>query len=328
MMTENVDDVRRMLAPANPYPSGSLAGAGQDQTGHAAYLRVTRGGRRATRRTAVRIGVVGALAASIAAGVTVVQGLGGVDDQGRPRPVVPGLPPGPAANAQVVLGKVADAAQGRASVGPKPGQWTYEETRGTLPVRKDVQSPKTPMKTRVDRVWVRGDGTRLATFEKGRLVESPTGGPTVMPPSSYAALTALPRDPAKLLAWAYQQRAPLEKNDGAFKLLTSIIANNAVLPPAQEAATYRALAMIPGVEVDRNAVDPQGRPALAVSRVAEGWVRESIMLDRATFAYRGFRDVAVKEHHDDQMKIAKGTVMAVGLRIKSGVVDKPGQLPH
>lgn len=104
----------------------------------------------------------------------------------------------------------------------------------------------------------------------------------------------------------------------------------ASLPPAQEAATYRAMAKIPGVGLNRRAVDVQGRPAVAVFFIIEGWLKSEILLDPVTYAYRGHRSIAVKDHTSPaspRWTIKKGTIESQSARLAAGFVDRPGQRP-
>ncbi|MFC6937969.1 hypothetical protein ACFQHO_51990 [Actinomadura yumaensis] len=219
-MNDDVQEVRRLLAPANPVARDDVAGSGRDATGRAAFARVTASapgapaGRRrfAPRRTAVRLVAVGGLAVAVAGGVTVVQNLGGTDGSGRPRSGVPGLPGAPAADAQVVLAGAASAARSRPFTAPRPDQWICVETsyrRADLPAKGQVRKPDEPLKKTVERIWTRADGKRMAFMEKGRLMNSPSGGG--MPPTDYAGVAALPRDPGALLAWARKEPAPFPK---------------------------------------------------------------------------------------------------------------------
>ncbi|GAA4631254.1 hypothetical protein GCM10023196_059950 [Actinoallomurus vinaceus] len=290
-------------------------------------------------RMGVRLAAVGALAVTIAAGVTVVQNLGGTDKNGHPRPVVPGLPGGSVADAQTVLYKAAERAQGRAFTPPRPGQWSYTETRYTSPGNPEigaVQTPQSPLKTRVDRLWIRSDGRKIAFYRNGRFtisqpITSQTGS---MPPDGYAASAALPRDPDALLALVAKKvphATEAERQDNTFDILGGLLNKNAVLPPQLEATVYRALAKIPDVTLNREAVDVEGRPALAVSRVIEGWLRQEILLDRKTYALLGERSIAVKDHtgkgDDGSWAIKKGTIGVLSVRLAAGIVDKPGQRP-
>jgi hypothetical protein len=232
------------------------------------------------------------------------------------------------AHAQEVLHKAADTAQHRSFPPPRPDQWAYLETRYRRigkPGDGEVRTPRSPLRTEIDRVWTRADGKKIAVFQNGRLVVSNTGG--AMPPQDYATLTTLPRDPDALLAYVRAQRRP--GDDTGFGLLGSILSNS-VLPPAQEAATFRAIAKIPGVEVNKRAKDARGRPALAVSLTMD-WLKDEILLDPVTYTYRGHRASAVKEHtfpyEGSRWTIKKGTVESESARLAAGFVDRPGQRP-
>jgi hypothetical protein len=331
-----MDDIE-MLREARPRRTPSEAGY---SAARAALLeRIAgpapepeRGRRFRSPRPGVRLAAVGAVAVTIAAGVTVVQSMG-ADGNGRPRPVVPGLPGGRVADARVVLAAAADLAQNRPFTPPSAGQWTYTETEyreSGKPGPGVVHTAKTPLKTRIDRTWTRADGLRVAFYDKGKLVISPTGGPGVMPPSDYASLAALPRDPDALLAWAYKQKAPPKSGNPqvVFSLFCSILGYN-VLPPALEAAIYRALAKVPGVTLVKNGVDLQGRPALSVGYVIEGWVRQEILLDPRTYVFRGLRSIVIKDHSFAPQggTLKKGAIDVLATRIAAGIVDRPGQRP-
>lgn len=358
-MIDDVEDVRRMLAPANPCPAGSLNGSSRDAIGRAALAQVTastdrrtlsQSGRRVRLpRTGVRLAAVGVLAVMIAAGVTVAQNLSGVDQNGKPRPVVPGLPAGPVANAQDALNRAADSAQARSFTAPRNDQWIYTETRSQSPGKPQygqVQTSRTPLKTEIRREWIRADGRQMAWIEDGKLMLAPTGG--AMPPSDYASLAALPHDPDALLAWCDKEPAPLKGGRYAseFALLTSILGNSGVLPPPVEATIYRALAKIPVVTLNKQAVDVAGRPALSLSYAIEGWLRKEILLDRTTYTYLGERSIAIKDHSRTDptqkyrgksgtlqvikggtWKVQKGTIDQLSVRTAAGIVDRPGQRP-
>jgi hypothetical protein len=289
-------------------------------------------------RLGLRFAVAGGLAGAIAAAAIAAYGLGGADEHGRPRSVPPSLPGAPVASAQAALYQAADHAGSRAFTPPRPGQWTYLETRYTSPGKPAVgttQTPKSPLKTRVDRAWTRIDGTRTAFYDHGKLVTAPTGG--AMPPVDYASVVKIPLDPDALIAWAQQGAPPArtaEERDGeAFGMLASLLNDNLV-PPRQEAAVYRAMAKIPGVTLDKKTVDVAGRPALAVSTVIEGYIRQEVLLDRASYAYLGERSVVTKDHTGDggtgehgTWTVKKGTIDVLSVRVAAGFVDRPGQRP-
>lgn len=288
-------------------------------------------------RMGVRLVAVGALAVTIAAGVTVFQNLGGVDENGRPRRVVPGLPAGPVANAQEALNRAAHAAETREFIPPRNDQWIFIEIKSRYPkgAHKDhLETPDMPLKTGIEAVWLRADGRQSARLERGKL-ELESFNPVGSPPHDYPRLAALPRDPDALLAWAYKEmggraNTPEERYDGAYGMFGAIL-RDGVLPPAQEAAIYRALAKIPRVKLKQDAVDVAGRPALALGRIAEGWLSEEILLDRKTYTYMGERSIAIKDHTstglDGTWTVKKGTIQVLTVRTAAGIVDKPGQRP-
>ncbi|TMR23396.1 hypothetical protein ETD86_07940 [Nonomuraea turkmeniaca] len=296
-------------------------------------------------RVSIRMITASALAAAITAGALVMGNPDGDDGNDAPRHLVPGLSI-PAANAQTVLHSAAQAALHRKFTAPRPDQWVYIETRVQgvgKPAPGEVQTPRTPLETHVDRSWTRADGKEVALFEDGKLVRSPTGGG--MPPVDYATVAALPTDPDALLAWMYANMGDLhnseeDRHNWAYLLLGSLLAQNLV-PPAQEAAVYRTMAKIPGVTVAPDAVDVDGRPAVAVARVEDGWVSHELLLDRSTYTYLGERAVASADytapepgvrmeegrkiiHKGHSYTIKKGTIMTLASRLDIGVTDRPG----
>ncbi|MEU5881445.1 CU044_5270 family protein [Spirillospora sp. NPDC047279] len=330
-MNDDITEVRRLLAPANPSPRGALTGAAHDAAGRAAFARVTaappapaasRAARFSPRR---RLVAAGGLAVAVTAAVAVAPNLGGTDGDGRPRSVVP------AGDAQVVLAGAASAVQSRPFTEPRPNQWIYDETRYRRtgnPLKGQVVTPSSPYTTVTDRSWTRADGIRVASFERGKLVISPTGGG--MPPIDYASVSRLPRDPDALLAWARRSRSPIpgDADAIAFRLLSALLQHNAVLPPEQEKAIYQAMAKVTAITLDRSAVDAAGRPALSVGRVVEGYLRQEVLLDRATYAYRGHRTTVIKDHTmPDAGAFTKGTIESQSVRLAAGIVDVPGRRP-
>ncbi|MFI0405324.1 hypothetical protein [Actinomadura sp. 3N508] len=141
----------------------------------------------------------------------------------------------------------------------------------------------------------------------------------------------LPRDPDLLLRhvrlrWVGANRP----GSRIFAVLGSTLAKG-VLPNAQEATIYRALARLDGVTLTKGTTDIQGRPVLTLSHVSEGWLRQDILLDPETYTYRGHRSVVVKGHtrvpdgHGGTLK--KGTIESQSALVAAGVVDQPGQRP-
>jgi hypothetical protein len=181
--------------------------------------------------------------------------------------------------------------------------------------------------------WTRADGTRTASSANGGKLRFAGMLPST-PPSDYPSLAALPTEPAALLQHIYKDMGGLGSTaEGryatAYTMLSAILRNN-VLPPKQEAATYRALKKIPGVTLVRK-VDAAGRPAIGLGRVAEGWLHQEVLLDPKTYTYLGERIITIKDHRIDgsdlKATIKKGTLQLLEVRLRAGIVDKPGQRP-
>jgi len=118
----------------------------------------------------------------------------------------------------------------------------------------------------------------------------------------------------------------------AFDQFTAILRNGGIVPPKLEAAIFRAMKRLPGVELIRNGVPAGGHETLALGRV-NGFLYDQVLLDRKTFTYRGERSEIVKENESwerakgiEPVGHAKGTVILFE-RLTTAIVDKPGQLP-
>ncbi|WP_141579787.1 CU044_5270 family protein [Actinomadura sp. WMMA1423] len=319
----DLHEVRRIMAPADPCPPGAFDGAAHDPAGRAAFERITasaarRGG--PSRRTTFRLVAAGGVAGALIAGTVVATGGG---DGGRhPAPVA-------ATEAEQVLNVAATFALKQPFTAPRSDQWVYTETiyrRSAVPGRSQVVKPGSPLTKQVDRQWVRADGRRMADYDHGKLVTSATGGG--MPPIDYATVAKLPTDPDEMLSWALKAGSPRPRDTRAFQLLGSLLLNNGALPPAQTAAAYRAMARIPGVTVNRNAKDGAGHKAISVSFLIEGWANEEVLLDPSTYAYRGHRTTIARDQTmPDGGRFLKGAVESWSVRLATGVVDRPGQRP-
>ncbi|MDL4820385.1 CU044_5270 family protein [Actinomadura opuntiae] len=315
----DLHEVRRIMAPADPCPPGAFDGAAHDPAGRAAYARITASAARRpgpSRRTTFRLVAAGGVAGALVAGAVVAT------SDGKPHHLA-------ATETQQVLNVAATFALKQPFTAPRPGQWVYTETRyrrSGVPARGQVVKPGAPLSTTLDRIWIRADGKRMAMYDHGKLATSATGGGT--PPIDYATVSKLPADAGGMLAWARKEGTPGGRNEGAFQLLGSLLLNNGALPPAQTAAAYRAMAKIPGVTVDRSAKDGAGHKAVSVSFVIEGWAKDEILLDPSTYAYQGHRTTVARDHTmPDGGRFLKGAVESYSVRLATGVVDRPGRRP-
>jgi hypothetical protein len=279
-----------------------------------ARLAARAGGRRRGRRR--QVVAVGAVTVAVAAGVIAVENLGGSG------------PPPAVASAQV-LERAASAAAKQPFTAPRDDQWVFTEDRITW------QDGSTSTEQR----WRRADGGGIASIDAhGRLdvqnIEPPrkrAGRPVPGPFDSYAALSALPTDPAALLRWAYAQDVSNgnSSKDAVVYLLFAGMLRDGLAPPDLQAAMFRAMKQIPGVTLDRT-VDVLGRPAYALGQT-DDWLHEELLLDKQTYAYLGQRSTVVRDATIDPLKagnatgkVTKGSTV-VDARVSTAVVDKPGE---
>jgi hypothetical protein len=292
---------------------------------------------RAARRTPWgRFGwrtAVAAVATVVAVGaLVVVENAGPVTQDGHVSPVAPGLPAAKPANATEALGYAAEAAAKQPFTMPRPDQWFYLETRETSGTGPGGLTTGGPYETETMRSWHRVDGTQVASYRRGKLVTTPmqeaNSGRT------YAEVANLPADADGVLAWVRKEYGGVGggTRDGedqiAFASINAIM-REYVLPPAVEAACFQALGKLSGVTLVPDAVNVDGRPALAVARVHEGWLRDEILLDPETYRLIGERTVAIADHtstaDDGSSRIKKGTVQRYIARTAAAIVDHPGE---
>ncbi|MGW3365546.1 hypothetical protein ACWDOR_21695 [Streptosporangium canum] len=119
------------------------------------------------------------------------------------------------------------------------------------------------------------------------------------PENIYALLAALPTDPDALPA-EFRKIHEIEgadQDDWTFERFAATLSRN-IVPPDLQAAIFRAIAKLPGVMVNGSAVDADGRAVLSVSHIVEGWRHFEILLDPATYAYRGRRETAIRDYEE------------------------------
>ena len=271
--------------------------------------------------------------AMVAAGLAVVQGLGG----GRGLAVAEALE------------RAAVAAEARPFTPPRDDQWIYLEDRltrsdddGSEPGRGLTRSPDG--RSLISRGWRRADGGGSAYVDAAGELHVDTLDPrrksdrplevAIGPLAGHRTLAALPTDPDELLRWAYRQAedvtgAGLSEHGDVFAIFGGMLREN-LLPPELEAAIFRALKRVPGVSV--RTVDVLERPALALAQT-EGWLREELLLDPRTYRYRGERSTVTEDAFVDPAKAgnadgrARAGSWVLGERVRIAIVDAPGELP-
>ncbi len=169
----------------------------------------------------------------------------------------------------------------------RPGQWVYRKTLAIAPPGRSV-----PRLVTVER-WATADGSKEALYFHGQLVVVPvTPAVGVLP---YSSLGSLPTDPHALVARLTRlvctrpAGSPLPPCLGHQDVFIGIgtMLGSYVMPPKITADLYRALADIPGVRIDRNAVDIAGRHGIGFAYpLGHGTVQEVIINSR-TYMYMG-----------------------------------------
>jgi hypothetical protein len=288
---------------------------------------------------ALRITAAVTAAAAVAVGAVVIGTV--TDDEPRGagqatgRPAAGAATPAAAppyakpAGAAEFLENVAWAAGRKPWVTPRPDQFMYIETTATVNNRQvSDAAPNGPLvagKTETQRreTWARVDGQVRGGRDNGGPINTrEQGRATQWAFVPYADVAGLDT-PEKFEAW---QNAPKQVGADADALLMQN-----VLPPAVEAAIFRWLARQPGVQVDQNSVNLDGRPAIALTFHLEGYLKHDLLFDPQTYALIGDRLVAVADHVNEALdgttRIKAGDVFRLEVRGRSGIVDKVGDLP-
>lgn len=282
-------------------------------------------GRRRRRRNRARAASAGT-ALAVAAGAVVVLGSGGGETVGPPPPATRLV------SAAEVLGKAARTVEARPAAKARPDQWWYTKALEVGVATEHGPEPHT------SEDWIKLDGTQDASLQRGRLVfYRHRGAGAERARAELDQLSSLPADPAGLRAMIYKRvdASPAREHivpdrDGqAFRDATQMLWDAPVtMPPATQAALYRVIATIPGVQIDRNVRDDAGRPAIALSR----GFGEQYLLDPSTYQMVAQRTVNTGRNAprtasgtDPRFNVPVGAVMYSLTRVVTKLVDRPGQ---
>jgi hypothetical protein len=226
-----------------------------------------------------------------------------------------------------VLDAAAAATLARTSVRPSPYQWIYS---------KFVQSG-TGQATSSDENWIRFDGRQDAYLQDGQLIlhnDPPLGGAStplaafdadITPLTAYNAIASLDTGPQAVLA-AVDQEIAAERSSvesygngshstqaSEFAYLSMLLWNAyAGAPSAAQAAVFRAMATIPGVQVERDITNAVGHPAIGIGLPGKDG-ETYLLLDPTTYQVIGQRSTSMKM----PLKEEKGGKVTVG----SGVIS-------
>ncbi|MFH8367640.1 CU044_5270 family protein [Streptomyces sp. NPDC018031] len=267
-----------------------------------------------------RLAIPAAVAASVVAGLLAVT----PGDQGAARE-----PQARTVNVAQVMERAADSVRDHKVTRPRSDQWIYNKTA--------VRTPR----YFEDEGWERYDGKQYAYRRHGKIVvvdDTPSAGHKVEGPKSYEQwyddIVKLPTDPRKLLARVHSDASFdtlvdtfLDEKTGPpkaldFRRLSNILSYGVALPPELNAALYRALALVPGVEVlEQRVDDAAGRSSLAVRYVHRGPGKDTadyLFLDPETYAFRGTGWDATRLGPDPRFEHELAALV-------EATVDKPGE---
>ncbi|MFI9819786.1 CU044_5270 family protein [Streptomyces sp. NPDC052013] len=231
-----------------------------------------------------------------------------------------------------LLEDIALAAEHRRDLGDiRDDQYVYVDSKVSYARYEEGERTKIAPLHRLES-WHSVDGTRpglLRETGRGEWSSEPDaqrGELGYEVTTNYRHLSTLPTDPDEMYEWL-RRTAPEysgQETDQAMFVLAADLIRDAIVPPEQSAALYRAVARIPGVTIVDNAVDAAGREGVAITREdPDNPTRDEWIFDRKTFEFLGERSVAVEDHSD----VKAGTVTSNTAVLRRDVVDKAGQRP-
>lgn len=283
------------------------------------------------RRFVLTAGIAVAAAAAVVATVAVVATRG----EGRPpaqraesvpsapaKGVLPYLRP---ASAAEYLENAAWTAERRPWKDPRPDQFMYIET---LELRNkpayEREHPNEAIRpehseNRKVQEWWSVDGKTRASFANGRLVVSTAGQGEYWARVEWSTITSM-TSPDKV-----PDGVP---GPGSSGVELDAFIGQYVVPPNVQAAIFRHLAQSPGMKLNPDAVNIDGRPAVGLGRVLEGYLSQELLFDKETYQFIGERLVAIKDHvthgDDGDLVSRRGDVYRQVIYAKLIIVDKPG----
>lgn len=303
-------ELTRVVAD-RPAP-GDLAAATTTPQRHRGQVGGRVSGRSRWRIGAIRVATATGLAGLLVAGTLTVESL-----TVRDHPVV-----GAQAEAAEVLTRAANATEDTAAP-LRPGQFRYvrETYAGMTMVSTDPAAPTVYMET-LEETWIPADFDDEWLWLRHQSVKADPNHPGTAPEGPVTErlrarrgwfyerssfwpqgiwseptpnfLAGLPRDPKalrdRLLRDQVQEK---EVADGALTLVGDLL-RSGLVPPDLTAALFRALALIPGIEVVNDTVDFFGRSAVGVAAIHQDIISDQMLFDRRTSRYLGSRTVLLK----------------------------------
>ena len=318
-------------SPAQPHlnevPVPSLSGRSR--------VRAPRGGIRLPHLRG-RVAVAAALTVAVAAGLAI-------------RLVAGGASPG-SRNGTLTVTELAYRTASAAATQPdvSPGQWVYRSLVEKEPSLLLPPAGRSVAKGTTVEQWNRADDTLGGYVINGKLEVGPWSLPFTLPSGKvmkdplpkldvrYAELGSLPSNPAALVTYlsyirgSVQQQgslAPKYRAYVAFDVISEMLINY-VMPPQLTAEMYRALADIPGITVDNNAVDLGGQHGVGFFSAtvtspgtpAEGGLE--LIINPSTYQAIGFQAQAYRHASGDWATVGEGSAI-----LRHAFVSGPGVRP-
>lgn len=330
-----MDEIRALRAAFGPDEAPSQAA--EDQARMTLHQRMTSTkpavatkGRHRRTRFAIIAGVAVAGAAAVVAAVAVTR-VGGDDHPTPPKAAGPAgsttasavLPFARPASAAEYLENAAWTAERKPWTDPRPDQFMYIET---LELRNkpayENEHPNDPIRpglgeNRKIQEWFRVDGRVEARNQNGKLVVTNHDENTGR--VEWSTIIAMDT-PDKV-----QEGVP---GPGSLGVMLDAFIGQYVLPPKVQAAIFRHLAHEPGMTINPDALNVDGRPAIGLGRLLEGYLSQELLFDKQSYAFIGERLVAVKDHvthGDDGDAVShKGDVFRQVIYSKMIIVDHAG----
>ena len=201
-------------------------------------------------------------------------------------------------------------------------EWTHQEW-----VPADLTQQCVLRFRATGREWIVGDEDSaeeagvepLSTTAREEVKPCTAGGDWSRYPSA-EFLESVTRDPRRLYALLRHKPAPVTMSDAEWVLdRASATLSSGRAPADLRAALYRALALLPGLEVTERVANLDGHRGTALGLTEHG-IRSDLIIDPATGQYIGERTVYVSEDFD----VPRGTIFSSTAVSNPVIVDAVG----
>ncbi len=232
--------------------------------------------------------------------------------------------------------RAVDPAQLETLERPRDNQWIYQKTLWDVTATSLAGMSQFFLPENVpgeQEEWIRFDGKGWWDVRDGEATEVPLKPDFALrgnPAEVWDTWQTLPRDPRALLEETYElkfwvapdlyvpqedvSKDPRDRDKAAVQAISQLLSmgRGRTAPKDVQATLYRALGLIPDVEVVKGVKDVAGRDAIAVTFAPTSKV--IILLDPVTYDYLGWGTEL------DDGKVTGGVAL-----LKAAVVDKPGE---